>query len=167
MSQTEDFMETSQIRHFRRFLRQFTCVTNSQLRRCCGEVTLAQCLVALEVEEQGRLTVGQLASRLRLDDSTLSRTIGGLVRKGHLVRVRDDRDRRVVWVCLTQEGTAACDAIHLRNDAIYRDTFAKIPPSKRDAVVRNFEILVQAFLDSESDSDTWTVCTTIERETSP
>ncbi len=167
MSQIRDSMETSQIRHFRRFLRRFTCVTNSQLRRCCGEVTLAQCLVLLEVEEQERLAVGQLASRLHLDDSTLSRTIDGLVRKGHLDRVRDDRDRRVVWICLTREGTAACGAIHRRNDAIYRDIFAKIPPPERDTVVRNFEILVQAFLDSESDSDTWTACTTIEQETSP
>ncbi len=167
MDQLLDSMDTSQIRHFRRILRHFTRVTNGQLQRCCGEVTLAQCLVLLEVDEQERLTIGQLASRLRLDDSTLSRTIGGLVRKGHLDRTRDDRDRRVVWIRLTREGAAACRAIHVRNDAIYRDIFAKIPSSKRDAVVRHFEVLVQAFLDSESDSDTRTACPTIEQETSP
>jgi len=157
-------MDTSQVRDFRRFLRHFTRVTNTQLRHCCTEVTLAQCLVLLEVDEQERLTVGQLASRLRLDDSTLSRTIDGLVRKGLLDRIRDDRDRRVVWIGLTAVGTAACNAIHEQNDAVYRKIFDRIPASKRDAVVRNFKILVQAFLDSEGDPDTQMTCTLTEQE---
>ena len=160
-------MDTSQIRDFRRFLRHFTRVTNAQLRNCCTEVTLAQCLVLLEVDEQERLTVGQLAGRLRLDDSTLSRTIDALVRKGLLDRTRDDGDRRVVWICLTQQGTAACNAIHEENDAICRGVFDKIPTSKRDAVVRNFKVLVQALLDSESDSDVRTACATTEQEAPP
>ena len=160
-------MDTSQIRDFRRFLRHFTRVTNTQLRHCCTEVTLAQCLVLLEVDDQERLTVSQLASRLRLDDSTLSRTIDGLVRKGLLDRMRDDRDRRVVWISLTEAAITACNAIHERNDAIYRNIFDKIPPSKRDAVVRNFKVLVQALLDSESDSDVRTACATTEQEAPP
>jgi len=160
-------MNTSQIRDFRRFLRHFTRMTNTQLRHCCTEVTLAQCLVLLEVDEQERLTVGQLASRLRLDDSTLSRTIDGLVRKGLLDRMRDERDRRVVWIGLTKEGTAACNAIHEQNDAIYFNIFDKISPAKRDAVVGNFKILVQAFLESESDSDAQAACATAEQEASP
>jgi DNA-binding MarR family transcriptional regulator len=160
-------MQTREIRDFRRSLRHFTRVTHTQLRQCCTEVTLAQCLVLLEVDDRERLTVGQLASRLRLDDSTLSRTIDGLVRRGLLDRVRDDRDRRVVWIGLTPEGKTASDAIHERNDAIYRNIFDKIPPSKREAVVRNFKILVQAFLDSEQDPSAGMTCTQTEQEAKP
>jgi DNA-binding MarR family transcriptional regulator len=146
-------MDTRQIRDFRRSLRRFQRVTSTQLRTCCAGVTLAQCLVLLEVDEQERLTVGQLASRLRLDDSTLSRTIDGLVRKGLLDRARDDGDRRVVWIRLTEEGGATCAAIHRQNDAIYREVFEKIPPSRRESVARSFKILVQALLDSESETE--------------
>jgi DNA-binding MarR family transcriptional regulator len=123
--------------------------------------------VLLEVDEQERLTVGQLASRLRLDDSTLSRTIDGLVRRGLLDRTRDDRDRRVVWICLTPGGTAACGAIHEQNDAVYRRILGEIPPSRRAAVVRSFEVLVQAFLDSERESGTQTPCASPQQEASP
>ena len=142
-------METAQIRAFRRVLRQFERITNTQLRNFCAGVTLAQCLVLLEVDVEERLAVGQLASRLRLDNSTLSRTIDGLVRKGILDRSRDDQDRRVVWVRLTRAGEAVCKAIHEQNDAICRGVFERIPSAKRATVVRNFETLVQAFLESE------------------
>jgi DNA-binding MarR family transcriptional regulator len=160
-------MDTSQIRGFRRFLRQFTRLTHAQLRDCCTEVTLPQCLVLLEIDESDRLTVGQLASRLRLDDSTLSRTIDGLVRRGLLDRRRDDRDRRVVWIGLTRKGTATCAEIHRQNDDIVRGVFEKIPPSRRRVVIRNFDLLVQAYLDSEGDSGTHAVCAPAGKEASP
>jgi DNA-binding MarR family transcriptional regulator len=159
-------MDTSQVRAFRRILRHFTRLTHILLRDCCTEVTLPQCLVLLEVDEWKRLTVGQLASRLRLDDSTLSRTIDSLVRRGLLDRARDDRDRRVVLIGLTREGATTCDEIHEQNDGIVRNVFDKIPPSKRDAVVRNFEVLVQAYLDSESESGTQPACAPTAKEAS-
>jgi len=151
-------MKIDQIRSFRRVLRQFTRLTSNQLRSCCSGVTLAQCLVLLEVDEQGPLTVGQLASRLGLDDSTLSRTIHGLVRSGLLDRTRSDLDRRVVRIDLTPEGAAVCKAIHEQNDALVRDVFARIPSGKRQTVVRNFQILVQALLDSEGSDGRRSIC---------
>jgi DNA-binding MarR family transcriptional regulator len=145
-------MDTPKIRHFRRILRRFERVNNTQLRHCCAGVTLAQCLVLMEVDEDECLSVGQLASRLRLDTSTLSRTIDGLVRKDMLDRARDEQDRRIVWIRLTPAGAAVCSAIHRQNDSIYRAVFEKIPAARRETVIRNFEILVQAFLESEDES---------------
>ena len=145
-------METEQIRRFRHFLRGFERITNVQLKNCCAGVTLAQCCVLLEIDENGRLTMGQLASRLRLDNSTLSRTIDGLVGRGLVERLREDKDRRVVRIQLTEEGDAVCLAIHEENDRHCRRVFEKIPPSERKTVVRYFETLVQAFLDSEAES---------------
>ncbi|MCP4201117.1 MAG: MarR family transcriptional regulator [bacterium] len=144
-------MHTRQIRSYRRILRRFERVTNAQLKSCCSHVTLAQCLVLLEIEEGGRLTMGQLAANLRLDNSTLSRTVDGLVAKGLLGRERGDSDRRVVWIELTPEGAAVSRSIHEENDTHSRRVFDKIPASRRDAVIRDFEILVQAYLDCEAE----------------
>jgi DNA-binding MarR family transcriptional regulator len=153
-------MKRSQIREFRRVLRQFTRVTNSQLRQCCSSVTLAQCLVLLEVDEHGRLNVSQLASRLRLDDSTLSRTIDALVRRDLLRRSRDEHDRRIVWIDLTPQGATECNLIHDRNDALYGDILERIPASTRNEVVRHFRILVQVFLDREHEPGAPIACAT-------
>jgi DNA-binding MarR family transcriptional regulator len=145
-------MELKEIRRFRSSMRRFQRVAGAQLKKCCTEVTLAQCLVLLEIDENQRLTMGDLASGLRLDNSTLSRTVDALVSSGHLQRLRDDRDRRVVWIHLTGEGEAACQAIHEENDAYAVDVLQKIPPSRRGSVIRSFETLVQAFLDQEAET---------------
>jgi DNA-binding MarR family transcriptional regulator len=151
-------MNTREIRDFRRILRRFERLTNAQIKNCCSGVTLAQCVVLLEVEEHGRPTMGQLASQLRLDNSTLSRTVDGLVGSGLVERLRDDRDRRVVWIRLTSQGNALCRSIHEENDTYCRRAFEKIAPSKRGMVIRNFEILVQAYLDSEAESKPGKYC---------
>jgi DNA-binding MarR family transcriptional regulator len=145
-------MKVTEIRHFRKLSRQFERVAHAHLKGCCAEVTLAQCLVLLEVDEASLLTVGELATRLRLDDSTLSRTIDGLVRRGLLDRSRDVQDRRVVRVGLTAEGVDVCSAIHKQNDAIYRSVFEQIAPAKRSEVIDNFETLVEAFIASENEA---------------
>ena len=145
-------MNTTEIRGFRRILRRFARLTSLQLKTCCSQVTLAQCLVLLEIEEHGRPTMGQLASEIRLDNSTLSRTVDGLAGRGLVKRLRDDRDRRAVWIQLTTAGKAVCRSIHQDNDACWRRVFQRIAPSKRGTVIRNFEILVQACLDCEDDS---------------
>ncbi len=145
-------MNLKEIRRFRRIMRRFERVNDAQVGNCCANVTLAQCVVLLEIDENGRLTMGQLAAQVRLDNSTLSRTIDGLVGNKLVERLREDRDRRVVWIQLTAGGNAACRSIHLENDEHCRRVFDKIPASKRGTVIRNFEILVQAFLDCEADA---------------
>ena len=127
-------MKHREIRQFRHVLRQFSRLLHSQLRTCCSEVTLAQCLVLLEIEEIGTPTMGQLAANLRLDNSTLSRTVDGLVAQGvGRAGEDDDNDRRVVKVRLTEEGEAVCRSIHADNDASCRRVFDKIPPVRAPA----------------------------------
>ena len=142
-------MKIDEIRAFRSILRQFSRLSSVQMKTCCSEVTLAQCLVLFEIEEHGRQAVGQLASRLKLDDSTLSRTIDGLARKGLIERIREEPDRRVVWTQLTPAGKTLCRSLHKNNDTYCRRALQRIAPAERTAVLRKFEILVQAFLDSE------------------
>jgi len=145
-------MTLKEIRQFRRVMRRFERVSDAQVKNCCAHVTLAQCVVLMEIDENGRLTMGQLAAQLRLDGSTLSRTIDGLVAKGLVERLRDVSDRRIIQIRLTAEGKATCRTIHQENDGHIRRIFAKIPAAKRGAVIRNFEILVEAFLDYEAES---------------
>lgn len=91
--------------------------------------------------------MGALAAKLRLDHSTLSRTVDGLVRQELLERLGDEHDRREVLIRLTPAGRSLCREIHDGNDEYCRQVFAGMPPSERSEVIRNFEILVQAYLD--------------------
>ena len=143
-------METTEIRRYRRTLRQFQRLASAQLKDCCCGVTLAQCLVLTGVEEHGHLTMGQLASALRLEFSALSRTVDGLVKKKLLARLRDDSDRRLVWIRLTEAGYSTCQEIHKVNDEHCQQVFEHIPESERAEIIRSFEVLIQAYLDHEA-----------------
>ena len=144
-------MKNREIRQFRHVLRQFSRLLHSQLRTCCSAVTLAQCLVLLEVDEIGTPSVGQLAANLRLDNSTLSRTVDGLVAKELVERVHDEDDRRVVLVQLTEEGEAVSSSIHEDNDASCRRVFDKIPTAQHRRITEAFEVLVGAYLACEDE----------------
>jgi DNA-binding MarR family transcriptional regulator len=142
-------MKTAEIRRYRSALRKFERLIGTQLKQCSCSVTLPQCLVLLDIDEHGTASMSELASHLRLDHSTLSRTVDGLVKKGLLSRKPDAGDRRVVRVALTASGQETCEGIHVGNDAFCQGVFGQIPPAQREAVLRHFEQLVQAYLDHE------------------
>ena len=74
-------MDIKKIRLLREKLRQLERELDDRFRSdsgCCG-LTLAQCHTLLEIGNKGEISLVELASRLSLDTSTLSRTINGLV----------------------------------------------------------------------------------------
>jgi len=143
-------VDTSEIRKYRMALRQFQRLVGVQLRGSCCGVTLTQCSVLLDIEEHGPQTMGQLVLRLNLEHSALSRTVDGLVSKKLVARLRDDSDRRLVWIRLTENGVSTCQEIHETGDKRCFQVFENIPPSERAAVIQNFETLIQAYLDHEA-----------------
>ena len=138
-----------QIRDYRRTLRQFQRLVGAQMRSCSCSVSLPQCLILLELDEHGQMTMSQLAAALRLDHSTLSRTVDGLVRSKLIARLRDESDRRLVWVRLTDQGAKTCADIHRNNDAYCASVFDNIPLSERTNILEAFESLVRAYLEHE------------------
>lgn len=142
-------MMDQQIRDYRRALRQFQRLVGAQMKSCSCSVSLPQCLILLELDEHGQMTMSQLAAALRLDHSTLSRTVEGLVRGKLIARLRDESDRRLVWVRLTDHGARTCADIHRNNDAYCASVFDNLSSSERTNVLRAFESLVRAYLEHE------------------
>jgi DNA-binding MarR family transcriptional regulator len=60
-----------------------------------------------ELSEAGTLSQQELAERLGLEKSTVSRLVAGMERRGWLSRLRDPANRRVYRLNLTGEGEAA------------------------------------------------------------
>ncbi len=58
----------------------------------------------IEVARSGPLTVGEQAAHLRVGRATATELIDRLEAKGLVERMRDERDRRRVFVWLTNEG---------------------------------------------------------------
>ncbi|MDZ4270614.1 MAG: MarR family transcriptional regulator [Mycobacterium sp.] len=67
-------------------------------------ITYPQYLVLLVLHEEGRVSVGHLGERLRLDSGTLSPLLKRLEAGGIVIRERRADDERQVEVALTEEG---------------------------------------------------------------
>ncbi len=65
-------------------------------------------LAVLHVLVAGPLTQREIASRVQVEDQTVSRTLERLERSGYVERHRDEVDRRRVVVTLTPAGRKTC-----------------------------------------------------------
>lgn len=82
-------------------------------------VSLSELFAIHELDADGPLAQRDLTERLRLDKSTVSRLVAGLVRKGYVARERDPANRRLDRLLVTEDGRRAHrelrDAFHSRH----------------------------------------------------
>jgi DNA-binding MarR family transcriptional regulator len=138
-------MNEKRIHSFRRNLRRFERLNQLANTICCKGITLAQCHVLLEIETLGKTTTKQLAENLKLDKSTLSRTVNGLKKLGLVKRATHVHDRRYTVLTLTKKGKVKCDGLNKFNDSLYNDIFGKFPPKEREIFFQSFNDMIQAF----------------------
>jgi DNA-binding MarR family transcriptional regulator len=138
-------MENKSIDLFRAKLREIERAVWLQTKSeafCCG-VTMAQCHAILEIGAAGELNLKDLAARLGLDNSTLSRTVESLVKDGLAERTASTKDRRATVIRLNENGRTARDRTNATWNRICRDMFRSIPREKRQQLVESISILAE------------------------
>ena len=113
-------------------------------KRCFG-VSLSRCVTLETLLQEGPLPVRELASRLGLDASTVTRSIDGMVREGLARRTRDEsQDRRRVFVALTARGRALAEKLVHCANAYSDEILERIPQDRREDVLIALGVLVEA-----------------------
>ena len=113
-------------------------------KRCFG-VSLSRCVTLETLLREGSLPVNELASRLGLDASTVTRSIDGLVREALVRRTRDERqDRRRVFIALTARGRTLAQKLEQCADAYSEQILTRIPRERREDVLYALGVLVKA-----------------------
>jgi len=77
-----------------------------------------------------RLTAGELSRRCRVTAGATSQRVQRLEQDGYVARVRDEHDRRTVYVALTPGGSAKLDQVFAAVMAADEDVLS--PLTKRD-----------------------------------
>jgi DNA-binding MarR family transcriptional regulator len=70
--------------------------------------------------------VGQITARLAIAQTTTSNLLEGLVRKGYVVKTRDQEDARVVKLALSDAGVALLDAAPKPARGLLPEALAKL-----------------------------------------
>lgn len=75
-----------------------------RLNKCYG-LTVPQIICLYEIYEKGMMTLSILSINVHLSMSTLVGVVDRLEEKGFLQRIRDLKDRRIVFLNITDKGT--------------------------------------------------------------
>lgn len=110
---------------------------------CCG-VTLAQCHALVELGKAGKLSVNDLAETLRLDKSTVSRSVDNLVSGGLVLREADPDDRRYVTLRLSDKGGRLFAELEERMDIYFLEILEELPADKREQILDSLMLLAAA-----------------------
>jgi DNA-binding MarR family transcriptional regulator len=110
----------------------------------CGQpIAVAEAHALLELSREAGLSQNGLASRLRLEKSTVSRIVTLLERRGWVERKRDKSDTRIVRVHLTGDGRDAAATLAASRRSKFAKIYATLSPAERDAIVSALDLLTQ------------------------
>lgn len=87
-----------------------------------------------ELTEADALSQQELADRLGLEKSTVSRLADGMAKRGWLTRERATDDRRAYRLRLTPEGQDVAERVGAEIRAHHRLLLARLSPQERDAL---------------------------------
>lgn len=90
------------------------------------EITLTQALILLTLPDEG-LDMTSLSQALGVDNSTVTRLTDNLLKKGWIQKKRNDHDRRMMVVRLTDSGDTVRDMVEKRIDR-YGEKLARTVP---------------------------------------
>ncbi len=123
--------------------RRFNALQRDE-KRCFG-VTLSQCVTVEVLHEAGPQPMRELAARLGVDTSTVTRVVDVLERDGLVRRTRDaQRDSRRVFVSLTEAGRRLARRLEACADAYCERILARIPGERREDVLHALGVLCEA-----------------------
>ncbi len=110
-------------------------------------VSVSEVFALGELSEAGTLSQRDLANRLGLEKSTVSRLAAGMERRGWLARERDPANRRLYRLRLTTKGRAAATRVGQDLHARHAALFAALTPAERAGLALGLTGLIRAFQD--------------------
>ena len=111
----------------------------------CGQpVSVAEAYTLMELERAAPLSQNELASRLVLEKSTVSRLVASLEQHGWISRIRSQHDARRVELSLTAEGRRIQGQIAAARRAKFQRVLEAVPAGQRERVLEALNILVEA-----------------------
>lgn len=135
--------QTAELREKLRVLERKLGLLQESGSNCCS-MTLSQCHALVEIGRAGSLSLNELAEKLQLDNSTVSRTVTSLVSRQLARRVEDPQDRRYVAITLTKQGRRQFEQVESTMSLYFQQVLKCIRAEKRGQVLESLLLLVEA-----------------------
>lgn len=103
-----------------------------------------QSYVLTVVQSDGMINPGEVAKRLRLEKSHLTKIVNSLVEMGAIAKLADEKDHRRVMLSLTSKGEKIYRDLDQVSIESYMRLMEKVPEEERENVIRSVDILLDA-----------------------
>ena len=113
------------------------------------KLTGSQFLVLKRINDHGRITVSGMAEDLKVSLSAVTALIDRLYKAGYVVRIRDEEDRRLVWLELTDKGSEVLAICHEARWQVLEKCFKQLPEGDIQELLRIYEKLHSILLNEE------------------
>jgi len=107
-------------------------------------LSLSEALALAELHGHATLSQGELADRLRLEKSSVSRLAAGLERRGWLVRARDPGNRRLYRIALTTRGRRVVEDWRRHWQGRHERIMARLTAEELQTIREGFSALERA-----------------------
>ena len=139
------------IKDFRVYLRHFEReieIQNSS--NCSCGVNLSQCHTLMELDKEDSVSLKDLAKRLFMDKSTLSRIIEGLVNLGLVDRETPKSNRRSIIIKLSKQGVTVCNKINTDNNDYFQKVLSSLNKEQLQIFLDSFKIVVSKMIEKNN-----------------
>ena len=126
----------------------------NEMVQCCDErklyeserfhVPYAELKCLMLFNGQRYLTVKDLAGKLDVAKSRITKIVNDIVQKGLVERIEDPKDARVKLIGLTPAGKKASQEFDAFHKEIHRSILLQISPNERKSVLSHLEMLRSA-----------------------
>jgi DNA-binding MarR family transcriptional regulator len=110
---------------------------------CCG-LTYTQYCAVIEIGRLSNISLKDLAEKLGLDKSTMSRAVNNLVKQDLLILETLPENRRFVKINLTEKGQCLFNRIESASEQYYQNILGSIPEDKTQQVMESLEFLLES-----------------------
>lgn len=105
-------------------------------------ITPPQLMVLQYVYPEPR-TIGQIVEVVQLSYSTVSGVIDRLERDGWIERVRDEKDRRIIWIRKTDKLNERARVNMSFREKFYTDLLDGLSENEKEMILKSVELLVE------------------------
>jgi DNA-binding MarR family transcriptional regulator len=107
-------------------------------------LTVSEFKLLRALKQNKFIPAGELAKRVELSSSRLTRIIDGMVKKGIVTREAAEDDRRVIEISLTDAGRRIQELLNEKYVQTHQDILGLLPPGGGETVIVALEKLGEA-----------------------
>ncbi|GAA4712120.1 MarR family winged helix-turn-helix transcriptional regulator [Brevibacillus fulvus] len=104
-------------------------------------ITIPQWMVIKQISEEPK-SIGQISKCINLSYSTISGIIDRLEREQYVERIRDQTDRRVIWIKGTPQLEQFLQNTEITSGRFYSQLFAGLSEENLDGIIHSLQMLI-------------------------